>query len=768
MTAVAPQPRAVDSPPSQWRWLYRAPYLTFPLVLVGVVVTAWVPGTRAPLTAGSVLLLNIIALALSVGVAGRAAIDPATRRAWRMLSVAVVLLGVSGIGYGIALRGGISFGTSLTVGMVGRLLAVPVLLVGLAALPMRPASRRDLQRLGLDLTVLTGVGAMLLWYFVISPALVHDVAADTLAMAAFPICDILMIISIGAVLLRGATSARRPLILLLGAQVAFLLINLVIGRAAVTSADRELPASTLLDLVLVFAAFLVAAAAAEQYHAAPLNDPESDVAEWRSRPLLSLPYLAIGVGSTVSVVAAFHAGPHPWGGLVAAATVVTAAFAARHGLAAHENSRLVRTDSLTGLANRRRLRDNLDRAVARSRRTGEPVAVLLIDLDGFKEVNDEHGHEAGDAVLLHFARLLDRQVRAKDTAARLGGDEFAVVVLGVDSAGAGALARRILDAANEPISIGGRRFRTRASIGIAVADTPGIEPRELLYRADVAMHRTKRRQSHDWQLFAEEHLPEDEQPEVELRRAIQKGQLRVLYQPIVDLVTGDLAAVEALVRWDHPTRGVLGPQAFLPAAEESGLINDLGRFVLAEACTQMRGWRGMLPDGRSLHLSVNFSPSQFARPDFAEDVLGIVDRTGFDPADLVVEITEGALVDEELVVPQLEILRARGVRIALDDFGTGYSTLYQITRLPIDVLKLDRSFVMEINGGRSSNAVAEAVVRIARMLHLDTVAEGIEEPSQAAELTVLGFKNGQGFYFAEPMTPDAVRTLISAPHLQKA
>jgi diguanylate cyclase (GGDEF)-like protein len=450
--------------------------------------------------------------------------------------------------------------------------------------------------------------------------------------------------------------------------------------------------------------------------------------------------------------------------------LITLAVAARQILASRENYTLVITDGLTGLANRIQLRTALTAAVDRRRRVGTPVAVLLIDLDGFKRVNDTYGHEVGDQMLTSFAGILRRTVRESDVPARLGGDEFAVVLPAVASAqDATRVAERILAECRRPLMLSGHTVHLRASIGVAMAErrsdgTPDdCDANELLHRADLAMYTAKRRALQSWVLYspetidagrAEADLADD------LARATDAGQLGLLYQPIVDLTTGELVAVEALVRWQHPIRGLLGPNVFIPIAEKTGLIHNIGGWVLEQACRQVGEWQGRLPDGRSLHLSVNLSPVQLERPTLAADLLQVLDRTGFDPTRLVVEITESALVDDRSAVPQLEAIRAQGVRVALDDFGTGYSSLRYLTQLPIDILKLDRCFVTELNGDPKRAAVAEAVIRLSQVLHLDTVAEGIEKPAQATELTLLGYRNAQGYHFARPLPPDEVEALI--------
>jgi diguanylate cyclase (GGDEF)-like protein len=396
------------------------------------------------------------------------------------------------------------------------------------------------------------------------------------------------------------------------------------------------------------------------------------------------------------------------------------------------------------------------------------MGVLLIDMDGFKKINDTLGHDAGDALLVAFATVLRENVMSSDTAARLGGDEFAVLLDGVESAEhATAVAERILAKARETVTYyGDAPMAMRASIGIAVAnlatDTDAVDEKVLLYRADVAMYAAKRKRTLGWQLFTTG-MDDDIDSRVlqaDLANAVTEGQLRLEYQPIVALDTGDLTAFEALVRWQHPTLGLIPPATFIPLAEQNGAIHEIGAWVLEQACRQVLTWQNRLPPHRSLHLSVNISARQLENTTLAEDILATVDQVGFNPRSLVLELTESALVDDQSALPQLDALRERGIRIALDDFGTGYSSLRYLTRLPVDILKLDRCFVEELNGQHDGSAVAEAVIRLGQILHLDTVAEGIETPQQAAELELLGCSQAQGYHFARPLTDTAVDTLL--------
>ncbi|GAA3604258.1 hypothetical protein GCM10022223_19880 [Kineosporia mesophila] len=437
------------------------------------------------------------------------------------------------------------------------------------------------------------------------------------------------------------------------------------------------------------------------------------------------------------------------------------------GLLALRRSRtLNRTDPLTGLANRLMLAEVLPQAADRSAESGREVAVMLLDLDAFKQINDTLGHVGGDHVLQHFADVLRESVRSSDTVVRLGGDEFAMIIEGLESATeAVVIAERIRAGLTPPLVVLGTAVQVRTSIGIAVHAFPqgsdSTAEREVLHQADLAMYASKRAGTHSWQLFADGGGLEADEQLVELRedlrRAVADEQIEAYYQPIMDLNSGDLVGLEALIRWRHPTRGMLSPGLFIPIAEETGLIHGLGMSVLEQACRQVREWRERVP---ALSVSVNVSPRQLERPHLVEEILEVAARTGYPPTGLVLEVTETALVKGSAALRQLQELRDAGIRIAVDDFGTGYSSISYLNQLPVDILKLDQSFVAKLNGQPEGSAVAEAVIRLGQALHLDTIAEGIETQGQVNELTLLGCRRGQGYHFARPMPATEARDLV--------
>jgi diguanylate cyclase (GGDEF)-like protein len=419
-------------------------------------------------------------------------------------------------------------------------------------------------------------------------------------------------------------------------------------------------------------------------------------------------------------------------------------------------------DALTGLPNRALFLDRLGQAINRTRdEVGAHAAVLFIDLDRFKTVNDSLGHSAGDELLAAVGRLLAQSVRDTDTAARLGGDEFAVVV--EDSAGqdhAMAVAERLRIALSVPVQVGDQTMSVAATVGVAIADGTQT-PSELLRNADLAMYSAKINGAGVSALYVPSMyaaVVDRLDLEASLLRAVDLGQFVVHYQPIVELTGSRVRGVEALVRWNHPTRGLLGPNEFIPTAEETGLIVRIGNWVLAESMRQVSEW------GHDLSLSVNISARQLQRPELINEVRQTLDASGLDPRRLTLEITETTLMQEtEAVIEQLRRLKGLGLRIAIDDFGTGYSSLGYLRRFPIDVLKIDRSFVKDLGEGNEEAAVASAIMTLCEALHLDAVAEGIESHRQVAELRQIGCSLGQGFLFSKPLPAAGIEKLLAAP-----
>jgi diguanylate cyclase (GGDEF)-like protein len=421
-------------------------------------------------------------------------------------------------------------------------------------------------------------------------------------------------------------------------------------------------------------------------------------------------------------------------------------------------------DSLTGLANRALFANRVEHALIRCARRQEPAAVLFLDLDDFKTVNDTLGHAEGDALLGAVAERLRSCLRAGDTAARLGGDEFAVLLdeLGGEDEAVG-VAERILEALRSAFSLQGREIAMSASIGIA-SSCGEVGADVLLRDADVAMYMAKSSGKDRCVTFVPEmhrRIVERLSLREDLERALETGEeLHLRYHPVVDVGTGAVAGFEALVRWTHPERGLISPAEFIPIAEETGLIVALGRWVLQEATRAARRWER--DHGLGLFLTVNLSGRQLAEADLAADVAGALERSALAPDRLILEITESILLqDSEPVVARLEELRRLGVRLAVDDFGTGYSSLAYLRRFPVNILKIDKSFVDQVDISPEGAALTRAIVDLAEGLGLRTIAEGIERPAQAAALCALGCRLGQGFHFAPPLTAPEVDELLA-------
>ncbi len=415
-------------------------------------------------------------------------------------------------------------------------------------------------------------------------------------------------------------------------------------------------------------------------------------------------------------------------------------------------------DSLTGLANRAAFDDHLIQALRRQARHGGSLAVIVVDLDGFKHINDSLGHQCGDAVLVAVAQRFRAAFRDVDTIARLGGDEFAFLIDDVASPEQAArIGQRLLDLMVEPIEFGARRVALGASIGITIAAGDTAEPERVLGQADAAMYRAKQSGKARCQLFESSmHTRAVERLSLEqsLRAAVNGGELTLHYQPVVHACTGRIASFEALSRWHHALQGFIPADTFIPLAEETGLIHDIGRSTLLGACHQAQAWRSEQPDTR-IGITVNVSGRQLLEPTFARTVQEILTTTGLDPHALTLEITESILATGAgHVIGALNTLRRQGVRVAIDDFGTGYSSFAALADLPVDTLKIDKRFVDSMLHDTRRHGLVTAIIGIARTLGLSTVAEGAERPEQRDALVALGCEYIQGYLFAEPMPPD--------------
>jgi diguanylate cyclase (GGDEF)-like protein len=419
-------------------------------------------------------------------------------------------------------------------------------------------------------------------------------------------------------------------------------------------------------------------------------------------------------------------------------------------------------DSLTDLANRSLFGQEIEQALRRCAEGSASVAVIFLDIDDFKGVNDTLGHAAGDALLVEVAARIRGCLRRPDTAARLGGDEFALLIEDVDSAvEAEHVARRVLQVLSEPFTVSGTSVTVRASLGIAVADNSDANATSLMRHADVAMYVAKGAGRNRYVLFApgmESEVVHRRKLRGELEHAMELSQFVLHYQPVVNLITGEITAVEALVRWHHPLRGIVPPGEFIGVAEESGLIMQLGEWVLRTACATTLQFQKL--QATPLAVCVNVSVVQLNSPTFVEDVLGIVKETGLAPQTLILELTESMFVeDTAIVIAKLEALRNAGIRVAIDDFGTGYSSLSYLRRLPVDILKIAKPFVDDLASGAEED-FTRAIVTIADALQLHVIAEGIEAASQVTRLLSLGCLAGQGYHLCHPLPSVEIEQLL--------
>lgn len=442
----------------------------------------------------------------------------------------------------------------------------------------------------------------------------------------------------------------------------------------------------------------------------------------------------------------------------------TAVLANSLALANEELTYLALHDSLTKLPNRLLLEDRLEQAVQAAQRDHRRFALMFMDLDGFKAVNDVYGHYAGDGLLTDVALRISHRIRSEDTFARLGGDEFVLLASIDDPADAAAMAEMLAKTIEEPFDVANHAVQVSTSIGIAIYPDNGTEPRDLLANADAAMYHAKALGRSNYCFFEASmnaNVHEQMQMMQDLRMAVTRGELLLHYQPKFDAQTGFIVGAEALLRWKHPVHGLILPDRFIPLAERSGLIVPIGEWVLDEACRQMRVWRSAGHDNWTI--AVNLSAQQFGHVSLIDSVRSVLERHGLAPQCLTLEITEStAMRDVEASLAILLQLHEMGVRISIDDFGTGYSSLLYLKRLPATELKIDRGFVRDLAQGSEDASIVSAIVALGQTLNLRVVAEGVETAEQQTFLTQLGCSTLQGFLLGRPMAPEQFIDAVAA------
>jgi diguanylate cyclase (GGDEF)-like protein len=698
-------------------------------------------------------------------------LNPVARRFWRVVlgAVAVITAGYAWLAVDMLAHAAQAHTRSMPVPAAAMVaIGFGAAIWAVARVPVVTTGGVERWRVTLDRTIAFLGCAAVLWYVGLAPMLS---AREPWSRQAMVLVGLAFVVTLGAATkvsyVAGGPVDRTAIRLMAagGGGVAAVVAVLAVRFGYAGSVPAQ-------AIVMPLAPVLVTLAVAAQWRA------DLRLRRDQGRGGVLLPYLAV-VAVDVPLIAMAFGAPLSWPGrvVVVAAVVVTALVTVRQFLAFRENELLLHNtriqeerlqyevghDGLTGLANRALFRGRLTTVLSRTDR----ASVLLVDLDDFKTVNDLLGHGVGDRLLVAVAQLLLGVVGDDGLPVRVGGDEFAVLLTGA-GADPEELAGRLLAALSQPI--GEYRLLVQASIGIADA-APGATVDSVLRDADVAMYTAKQRGKASFVRYVDgmgEPVLAHMQLGGELRRALDERELRVVYQPILRLADRRVVGVEALVRWHHPTRGMISPAEFIPAAERTGLIVPLGRFVLRETCHQAAAWLARFGPDALQETGVNVSARQLHDPDFVTDVTAALTDSGLPCTRLVLEVTESAVLRGQQVSRTLYELDRMGIRLALDDFGTGESSLSLLRAFPAAVVKLDKSFVdgIEIDDGQPAaadarQAVARAVIQLANALGLDTVAEGVESAEQAAVLGELGYTVGQGYHLARPMPADEVSRLLA-------
>ncbi len=419
-------------------------------------------------------------------------------------------------------------------------------------------------------------------------------------------------------------------------------------------------------------------------------------------------------------------------------------------------------DPLTRLPNRALFFDRLVQSVAQAKRTGKSMAVLFLDLDGFKKVNDTLGHSAGDLLLITTAERITKCIRESETAARLGGDEFGIILSEIThERDAAIVADRILETIVRPVRLADREYYVKTSIGIGLFPSDGNDPKTLVKNADTAMYRAKAGGGQMYRFFTtgiNADLMLHPVHEMNIKSALEKEEFTLLFQPQIDLFSGDTVSVESLVRWNHPDIGILQPDQFIPAAEKSGIIDKLGELVLRKTCIHAARWQA----NRKVGAAVNISVCQIQKPDFIKTVSSAIESTGLKPRLLTLEISESGTLDKtEDLIDRIRAVKNMGIQLAIDDFGTGYATLSYLKYVPADLLKIDSSFLSNITADAEDAAIVKAIITMAHSLNLRVVAEGVENEAQLAMLRRLGCDMAQGYYFSKPLPENELKHFLS-------
>jgi len=647
------------------------------------------------------------------------------------------------------------------------LLFYPVMLGGLLCFAEGRREITERARLTLDLAVVAIAGTAVVTFVVLGPTIVQS-GPDPLQTAisiAYPVGDVVMLVGLSSVLLRrSAGSSARALQFIAVGLLLFVAGDLAYGYITLHSTYHG--GDPVDSLWMVSVALFAIAGAAQGSPERAVGDRE----EGYVRRASWAPVIAVAVGFGLLLFSERNLPLLPDESLVIASVLLAGLVCARQFLAQRD---LVRTqgrlsyqslhDALTGLPNRALVIDRAEQMLARARRGRTPMAALYVDIDGFKHVNDSLGHAAGDELLRVVAARLSGVIREADTVGRIGGDEFVVLLENSTlDASPELVAERICEVLAQPVDLAGTEghgLSVSSSIGIALGQRDSAD--ELLRDADFALYEAKDAGKNRWVVF-ESRMQTAAQDrlglEMDLKEALDADQFFLLYQPTFNLQTEEMTGIEALIRWRHPTRGIIQPDAFIPLAEATGLIVPIGRWVLRTACQQAATWHR---HGRPLGMAVNLSGRQLDDDRFVNDVAEALEFTSLDPGSLTLEITETTLMrDADAAAQRLRELKALGVRIAIDDFGTGYSSLAYLRQFPVDALKIDRSFISGIAASRESKALIHTLVQLGKILGLETLGEGIEDQPQLRQLQQEHCDSGQGFLFSRPLQPEAIDDLL--------
>jgi diguanylate cyclase (GGDEF)-like protein len=724
-------------------------------------VMLW-PAIR-PVAVSAAMMVATTGGAIAHGVAAARSAGRA-RRLWLLCAVGLACWAFVEIAVGIpSIRSGVRVGRPMWADALN-LAALGLAIAAMLAIPTLPRTLTARLRLLLDGLVVVSATLGAVWMLVASALLRRmQSMVDTVVALAYPMLAI-GALTIAVLAFAGQRRWRGSALTYIAASIG------MIAGALLVETFADAYGAEWMD-IWVRAGVLGSAVLMGLTPWSPL--PSESERSWDASTVLGrvLPYLPVAA-FTAAAATVTGRGIVPPPPAVAAGVLMISCVMGRQFVALQLNVRLARTleeqraalahevlhDSLTGLPNRTMLHDRMRHLDDRADVGVEP-ALLMVDLDGFKSVNDTLGHAAGDELLVVAADRLRAAVGAADASAlavRLGGDEFAILLPRGGRPAARRMAEQVLSALAVPMSLTGRRLAVRASVGVAVGGQAQTETRNLLRDADLALYEAKALgkgcfREYDERMSARLHRARE--LELELSDAITAGQLDLVYQPIVDLHTGAVHSVEALVRWHHPQLGRLSPDAFLPAAEATGLMPALDRWVLGRACAQARVWHAVRPD---LVVNVNVSAAYLGSGTLTSDVQSVLDATGLSPHRLTIEVTETAiLADLEAAARTLSMLRHLGVRVALDDFGVGYSSLSHLHRLPIDIIKVDRSFVRDV-ADNAAGSIIDLIIALGRRLDIDTVAEGVEDEPQAERLRLMRCTRAQGYHFARPVPADAV------------